>query len=620
MSRRTPSLTWPGERPGPDFALVLLLTGLAFLILRCAWVSDDAFITLRTLDNFVQGYGLRYNPAERVQAFTHPLWLAWLALPYAITREAWLTTMAVGGLTTLAAATGLAFGVARDRISGAVAIIGLASSKAFIDYTTSGLEGPLLWLLLMLFVAELYRDEGPRLFVLVVVSSLVALTRLDAILFVIPGLALVVVPLARQRDWGELAVAQLGWLGLVAWHGFSLVYYGSLVPNTAWAKLGSGISSAELMSQAPFYYEWTAINDPTTLPLVGLGVLLGALHRDLRGMAVGAGVALYLLYIVRIGGDFMGGRFFATPLFVSALLIARYPVARGWSAFMAFAILGLSLSSRYSPIRSGPKYKRAKVRHGVVDERGFYWRGTGLWAVNRESLEPSHLFARQGRARREKGPGVVNKAVIGMFGYYAGPEVHIVDRMALADPVLARLPIDEQRVWRIGHFERRVPDGYLARRSGLDTPVKPDSVDALVGLVDTVTRTPSLFDSDRIDAIWKLHDGTVGELVDDAAIHYPQVTWVAPDTGRAEVDDRGVGMRFYDDFQGKVRFELSKGIRWRLVARNGRRVVLDRTLWGDTVTERLPKIDKLIIYAMGAGSVGWSLEPKKVKKAEPEPE
>jgi len=54
---------------------------------------------------------------------------------------------------------------------------------------------------------------------------------------------------------------------------------------------------------------------------------------------------------------------------------------------------------------------------------------------------------------------------IGFFGYYAGPGVHIVDLMALIDPLLARLPAIWP--WRIGQFERRIPEGYAeSTRSG----------------------------------------------------------------------------------------------------------------------------------------------------------
>ena len=49
------------------------LAAYAILLVRTAWMCDDAFITLRTVDNFVQGYGLVWNVGERVQVYTHPL-------------------------------------------------------------------------------------------------------------------------------------------------------------------------------------------------------------------------------------------------------------------------------------------------------------------------------------------------------------------------------------------------------------------------------------------------------------------------------------------------------------------------------------------------------------------
>ena len=48
---------------------------VAVVLIRTAWICDDAYITFRTIDNFLHGFGLRWNVAERVQSFTHPLWL-----------------------------------------------------------------------------------------------------------------------------------------------------------------------------------------------------------------------------------------------------------------------------------------------------------------------------------------------------------------------------------------------------------------------------------------------------------------------------------------------------------------------------------------------------------------
>ena len=50
---------------------------------------------------------------------------------------------------------------------------------------------------------------------------------------------------------------------------------------------------------------------------------------------------------------------------------------------------------------------------------------------------------------------------IGFLGVYAGPDIYIVDTLALSNPLLARLPVTDLVGWRIRHFQREIPDGYI---------------------------------------------------------------------------------------------------------------------------------------------------------------
>lgn len=63
-------LTETNKRP----ALVLLMALFLLELIRTAWISDDAAITLKTVLNFLYGHGPTFNIDERVQAYTHPLW------------------------------------------------------------------------------------------------------------------------------------------------------------------------------------------------------------------------------------------------------------------------------------------------------------------------------------------------------------------------------------------------------------------------------------------------------------------------------------------------------------------------------------------------------------------
>src|SRR5690242_5862898 len=56
---------------------------LVALVAARAWTCDDAFITFRVVEQLLAGNGPVFNAGERVQVFTHPLWLfvltAWRA-------------------------------------------------------------------------------------------------------------------------------------------------------------------------------------------------------------------------------------------------------------------------------------------------------------------------------------------------------------------------------------------------------------------------------------------------------------------------------------------------------------------------------------------------------------
>ena len=139
------------------YAGALALFGL--VLVRNAWMADDAFITLRSIDQFLRGQGLGFNFGERVQAYTHPLWL-WVLMPaYSVSREAFYAPL----LTSIAVSAAAIWVFSRRGVSpsgrvvspemGTAVVLCLLGSKAFMDYSTSGLENPLSHLLLALFFA-----------------------------------------------------------------------------------------------------------------------------------------------------------------------------------------------------------------------------------------------------------------------------------------------------------------------------------------------------------------------------------------------------------------------------------------------------------------------------------
>jgi arabinofuranosyltransferase len=187
-------MTSPPHRAAAFYVRVALGTALllSFLwaIVRYAWAAEDAYITLRTVDNFVHGHGLRWNVAERVQAYTHPLWMLVLSAVYAVTREDFLT-LVFTCVTLSVAAFALLQGLARSTMQALACGAILLLSPAYIDFSSSGLENALSHLLLAIF-ALVYLDgrQDPvglrrRTFV----AALCMTNRLDLGLLLLPALA-----------------------------------------------------------------------------------------------------------------------------------------------------------------------------------------------------------------------------------------------------------------------------------------------------------------------------------------------------------------------------------------------------------------------------------------------
>jgi len=463
-------------------AVLLLAVGVR------AWVTEDAYISFRTVDNFVHGYGLRWNVDERVQAFTHPLWVLVLIPFYWLTREIFFTSMAVS-LTLTAAAFRVGLRSCDRAWLPVVALVPLTASKAFCDFATSGLENPLTFLFLAAFTAVLLaRAADPPPFTLALLAALGATNRLDSLLFFLPALLLV----AWQRPGRALLRAMaLGFVPLAAWEAFSLFYFGFLLPNTKYAKLGTGLDQGAYVRQGLLYAIDLVVNDPVSAGLILVATALavqGVLgsprgsprRRDALAFAsLAAGLWAYAAYVVWVGGDFMAGRFWAPGVFLAALLVYWFAHGQaetlgkeGAAAVVALLALVVVLFPRSAHFDA----RASKFGTKIMDEREFYADTNTLvnYAPGRQPID--HPFSQEGitmagRARDAKAVGqkvTWATALVGMLGYHAGPEVIVIDRIGLGDPLLARLPLDDRGKFpKPGHFIRTLPEGYeRARQTG----------------------------------------------------------------------------------------------------------------------------------------------------------
>lgn len=514
---------------GPRLLILFFLIVFGVAVVRHAWLCDDAYITFRTVDNFINGYGLTWNVGERVQVYTHPLWMMLLSAVYLFTREAFFSSQILSIVISLLAVTALATRVAASAAAAWLGVAILAASKAFVDYSTSGLENPLTHLILVAFLLiYLGSETGPQtLFLLVLLTALGMLTRLDSGLLLLPPLVATWVKLRRARGW---LVVAAGFVPLILWEAWSFFYYGALLPNTALAKLTFGlIGRQELVEQGLHYLSDSIEVDPVTLVVIGAGLGLPLVRKAWRALPIAAGMVLYLCYVIRVGGDFMSGRFLTAPLLVAVALLVSRAVRLRREIYLASCVplIVLVLRTPYSPLLTSPEHDSdVPPEHwinpyGIADERAYYYPHTGLLLAFERTGLPDHEWAMAGRAARLEGPAIVQDMSIGFLGYFAGPRVHVVDQLGLADPLLARLPPADPD-WRIGHLLRIVPDGYIETLASGENRIEDENLAAYYDVLARVTRGDP-FDVGRLVEAWKLNTGAYDHYLDAYAYFRGQV-------------------------------------------------------------------------------------------------
>jgi len=498
--------------------LVLAVLLFAAVWVKNAWVCDDAYINFRSLDQLRAGHGPIWNPGERVQVYTSVLWY-WLQAPLRfLTADIYASVLLLSltcGLFTLSAVRRL---FQHDR-SVLMLVLLMVGSAGFMDFTSSGLENPLVYLVCVLLLDAFFTvTHAPRgdpnvaapLRRLLILAGTALLVRHDLALLWLPPVAQVIIRHRRLWPWRTwLATMLMAAAPLLLWSAFALFYYGSPWPNAALAKLSTGMPQGEVMRQGLAYLGSHRVDPLFAVTIVaGLGVAFW--RRSNLGLALG--MLLHIVYLVWSGGDFMTGRFLSSVFLVAAILVVREAenlsgIVGRWVPMGAVLLMAVLLPG--SPLTSSSKLDDQTVRHGVAHERGVYFQSTSLWVRRVTPLEqfPVHEWATDGRHFRNRDDKLIGKDNVGFFGYTTGLDKLVFDRLAITSPFLARIPVSSApEGWRVGHLHRVMPRGYTQT---LQTGVNSLAGPAMRELYDDLhlaTSAPLLTPA-RFGAIWRLNIG-----------------------------------------------------------------------------------------------------------------
>lgn len=474
---------------------------------RYAWTFEDTFITFRVIDNFVNGFGLRWNTVERVQVFTHPLWLLLLTPVYALTHEVILSTAAVSAACTLITLVLLyTSGIYRSSLTTSALILILFSTTTFPTYSSSGFENPLNHLLACLFsLFVLQGSLGRSPFTTSIVAALGMVTRLDTALFYLPSLLSTCI---SQRQ--SIPRILLGLVPLLLWEVFSLLYYGVLIPNTALAKVPHGVDTLTILRQGWTYFSDLVSKDLLASAIIGLAFLqiLSTISRITLSnfreilqeplVVLNAGTILYCAYVVWIGGDYLSYRFWSLPLVTAAITgfywIERMDRSQPYvlSRFSLVSCLGIACAVQFFI-----NITSSTTVTSIGDDRlNSFFAPLSLPAYISHKMNLDHAWRTSGLELRKRAEAldaagktfVSEQSLIGIVGYYAGPHAHLVETYALTEPLLARLPT--HGTWRIGHFPREIPPGYLQWLTEGDASKLDPILETYLQILTKITREP----------------------------------------------------------------------------------------------------------------------------------
>ena len=534
------------------------------------WIGDDGLINTRVVENILDGFGPVYNLGERVEAFTSPLWIWILAVfgllgfrPDSTSVYLGLVTSLIGMLLAVWGAMRMARRPGeRRRYALPLGMLVYAVIPPAWDYGTSGLEtglglawlGGMYFFLASMVARDRQGDLGraKKAMVYAALLGLGPLIRPEMSIFSIGLLIPMVVAVLedgnadRRFGWKRIVGKAARLFGLmavlpVAYQVFRMGYYAALTSNTAIAKEAFVANWV----QGWWYFENFFIFYYLFIPLGILGVFFVEMVRRKDSWAmktailspVVCGIA-YTLAVVKVGGDFMHGRFFLPGLFGGLLPVSvvfvdafnRSTLSRIAGGLLIAAMVGWS-------VYCGTSLRMTVGNQNLIgDERGWYTRravtSNPMTAEDYRRLgsykEATAVRSALESACKENGAAcggyvlvdkpnygnvvhhgnriplnpkavhaseqvVVMRGGIGVFGVAAGSRIHVVDRFGLVDPIASRLKLGPLR-GRPGH-EKYFPNSWMVARFADAGAVEDNAVEIAA---EALSCTPL---SELIDAV-----------------------------------------------------------------------------------------------------------------------
>jgi hypothetical protein len=382
------------------------------------FIQDDAYISYRYVENFLNGHGLVYNIGERIEGYTNFGWVILMSLFGALGIDyipvsrilGWLCG---GGTIVLCYMIGRLLFEGRYRWFAVVPPYLVAINYSLSYWSQSGLETGAFALAVVaslhLFMTRNY---------LLIATLIFAVWLRPEGAFVAGLLIGIELLLERRVPRFSLYCVLAAFVFSLPYVVFKIMYYGSILPNPFYAKTGFKLSHLANGLE----YVWRFF---THYGFYGFGIVLPLLfYKKLNKsiLTVGLFFAVYTVYILLVGGDVLKVHRFFLPLFgLSALLVV-------YSLWLLLVYVDAKLRYFILILISAPLiYFTYDLPHKFVMQ--FNWNEKGF----------THKMMTLARNMKESYSDDFSVALptIGIFGYeLVGHE--IIDMVGLTDSTIAR--------------------------------------------------------------------------------------------------------------------------------------------------------------------------------------
>ncbi len=301
---------------------VIFLT-IAILVL-IAWynrfILDDAFISFRYARNLAQGNGLVWNVGEYVEGYTNFLWTILMSLSFIFGIDPIIFSYILG-LIFFTLSLWFSYKsmelLLQSSTQAILGIILLGTNYTFSSYATSGLETQMQAFLFVISIYYLIKFvQGERnfklLFSLSLLESAAMLTRPDSFILIFITSIVIIWVLVKNYDDKKIIIQKSSYFFLPMiliigiWLVWKISYYGSIIPNTYYAKTVNIVYIFGIYYLHKFFTVYFFFPELIMLILLIPSIIKKRYYSIIILISL---VFLWLAYIIKIDGDFMEFRF-----------------------------------------------------------------------------------------------------------------------------------------------------------------------------------------------------------------------------------------------------------------------------------------------------------------------